>query len=272
MTLRNFANSLTDTPAPTQPTLFVGHGSPMNAILDNAFTQKLTQIGTALEKPKAILVVSAHWETRGTFVSTHPKPPTIYDFGGFPQPLYEIKYPALGAPDFAAQTVALSNDHFKLEANGLWGLDHGAWTILKYLFPKADIPVYQMSMDTALTPAKRLELGQLIGVLRQKGVLIIGSGNVVHNLRRVDFANPEAPPADWAVSFDTFLKEALLSGDRKKLADTVYKDARFREAHPSAEHYFPLLYVAGAAAPKAAPNWLYEGFQHGTLSMRTFTV
>jgi 4,5-DOPA dioxygenase extradiol len=258
---------------PTQrmPALFVGHGSPMNAVQDNPFTRALRDAGQRLPTPRAALVVSAHWYTRGTFVSTHPQPPTIHDFGGFPRELYQQQYPAPGAPEAARQTIAEVKDHFRLHADGQWGLDHGAWAVLKFLFPQANVPVFQLSLDSALTPARHFDLGRALRPLRDKGILIIGSGNLTHNFSRVDFGNPNAPVMAWAEEFDSLVANRLRQGNHDSLANLpTTHPALYREAAPTPDHYWPALYAAAAAHPSEAAQMLFEGFQHGSISMRAF--
>src|SRR5271169_3284222 len=196
------------------PVLFVGHGSPMNAIEANAFTRSLQEVRKKLPLPKAICVVSAHWVTRGCQVLTAQWPRTIHDFYGFPRPLYEVQYPAPGAPEEAkrlAMEQHLLTDHE-------WGLDHGAWSVLRHMYPKADVPAFQLSLDERRSFKSHLELGHEIESLRDRGVLILGSGNIVHNLRRIDWENPHAA-YDWAVEFDAKVKGAVEARDTGALAE-----------------------------------------------------
>lgn len=249
------------------PVLFVGHGSPMNIIGDNAFTQFLAREGQILPKPEAILVVSAHWETRGTKVSTSDPPRTIYDFGGFPEALYKIQYPAPGAPKFAARTLELLSDH-QAAGDASWGLDHGAWAVLHHLFPKRDIPVFQLSVDRKKTLVEHYELATALRPLRDEGVLILASGNITHNLGRVDWSD-DAPRVDWAVQFDQLIHTALDARDIDFLTrKSNAHDELWRLAHPALDHYIPLLYAVGASTVDESPSFPHAGFEHGTLSMR----
>lgn len=255
------------------PALFMAHGSPMNAIQDNTFTRTLTQIGQHLARPQAILMVRAHWETRGTWVQASAKPSTIHDFGGFPQPLFEVQYPAPGSPQWAAAVVQEALAHKVLiHATEEWGLDHGTWSVLKYLFPQADVPVFQLSLDVRLSPAQHWELASLLRPLRDRGVMIMGSGNIVHNLREADWKHQEGGPVyDWAQAFDAQLVQHIDS--RNQTALTLQQpDPLFSRAHPSAEHYLPMLYVMGASHPTEAPHYVEEGFQHSSISMRSFLM
>jgi len=252
------------------PALFIGHGSPMNAIQANRFTQTLTQWGEALGRPKAILMVSAHWLTeRDTRVSTTSKPPMIYDFGGFPRPLYEVQYPAPGAPAEALKAVARLAPR-QVGQDAVRGLDHGTWSVLKHLYPAADVPVFQLSIDITRDGAYHLALGRALAELRAEGVMIVGSGNVVHNLRILDESLGETDRAstDWAQSFDDTVKQAMDAGDTKALAAWERLTDGARLAVPFPDHYFPLLYAAGAAQAGEKAKPIFEGFQEGTLSMR----
>ncbi|TAE46525.1 MAG: 4,5-DOPA dioxygenase extradiol [Bacteroidetes bacterium] len=253
------------------PALFIGHGHPMNALWDNDFTRTLRQIGQSLEKPNAILVISAHWQTHGTVVSTSKLPETIYDFGNFDPELFKITYPAPGAPAYAEllrETVTLTPVH----AFEHMGLDHGAWTVLKFIFPHADVPVFQLSLDYDRPAAWHYALAQELKPLRERGVLIMGSGNIVHNLRILDWHNIDAPTADWATEYDAFVKARLLDADHKPLIqyETVSQAARL--SVPSNEHYLPMLYTAALQAPGEELRFMYEGFQFANISMRAFRV
>lgn len=226
------------------PVLFMGHGSPMNAIEENGFVRGFREAGKTLPKPQAILCVSAHWETRGTYVTAMEKPATIHDFGGFPRELYEVQYPAPGSPDLAKQT----KDIVKKTEVGLddkWGLDHGCWSVVKHLYPDADVPVIQMSLDRFQTPQYHYELGKELAALRDKGVLIIGSGNMVHNLRMVawDKLNDEAYGYDWALEAREKMNRYILNGDHQQLINYSSQGRPFELAIPTPEHYIPLLYV-----------------------------
>jgi 4,5-DOPA dioxygenase extradiol len=246
------------------PVLFVGHGSPMNAIEHNAFTEALANLSTGLPRPKAVCVVSAHWTTSGSRVLTSPHPRTIHDFYGFPQPLFAVQYPAPGAPE-QAQKIA-SNPEIKADES--WGLDHGSWSVLRHMYPKADIPAFQMSLDERRSFKEHLELGREIRALREQGVLILGSGNIVHNLRRIDWSEPHGA-YDWAVEFDAKVKGAVEAHDADALASPQkWGETLLATAHPSIEHYLPLLYCMGSTDEKDDVSYPYEGFDFGSISMR----
>jgi 4,5-DOPA dioxygenase extradiol len=261
----NFSNS------EKMPVLFIGHGHPMNALLDNNFTQTLTKIGQNIQKPNAIMVVSAHWETRGTYVSVNPQPTTIYDFGGFDDRLFQIKYEPKGAPELAKQVVTLGSSHGIQEDNSM-GLDHGAWTVLKYLFPKADVPVFQLSIDFTKPPQYHYELAAALRKMREKGVLVVGSGNIVHNLGRLDWQNINAKPFDWAIEFDELVKGKLTTNDFKALVNYNQFGKLAQLSIPSNDHYLPMLYTLGLADKNEQIKYLYEGIQYGSISMRCFQI
>lgn len=224
------------------PVLFLGHGSPMNAIEENEFVTGFRNIAKDIPKPNAILCISAHWETKGTFVTAMKNPTTIHDFGGFPKELFEVQYPAPGSPDLAKETKSLiTNTEVGLDEK--WGLDHGAWSVIKHLYPNADIPVIQLSLDYSQTPQHHYELAQQINSLRKKGVLIIGSGNIVHNLRMVEWKRlNETFGFDWAIEANEKMKKFILNGDHKQLIDFRSQGKAFDLAIPTPEHYLPLLY------------------------------
>lgn len=224
------------------PVLFLGHGSPMNAIEENEFVSGFRNIAKTIPKPNAILCVSAHWETKGTFVTAMENPQTIHDFGGFPKELFAVQYPAPGSPDLARQTKSLITKT-ELVLDDKWGLDHGAWSVIKHLYPQANIPVIQMSMDYSQTPQYHYELAQQIKSLREKGVLIIGSGNMVHNLGKVEWRRlHETFGYDWAVEANERMKKYILSGDHLQLINFRSQGKAFDLAIPTPEHYLPLLY------------------------------
>ncbi|MCC6283471.1 MAG: 4,5-DOPA dioxygenase extradiol [Saprospiraceae bacterium] len=256
------------------PVWFVGHGSPMNALEDNPFTRSLRKMGETMQnrqKPSAILVVSAHWLTRGSFVNVIPKPETIHDFGGFPQALFDAQYPAPGAPEIAKETAKLST---LLHESDDWGIDHGAWTILMHLFPNADIPVFQMSIDYHQPMQYHFDLAKEIRALRERGVLVIGSGNIVHNLRMsmARFQNNDASPFDWAVEFDNWVHEKIEKRDFQSLTDYEKAGTAGKLSVPTVDHYVPLLYTLGLADDKEAIKQTYEEVSFGGMSMRTFQV
>ncbi|MDI3383285.1 4,5-DOPA dioxygenase extradiol [Xenophilus aerolatus] len=259
----------TQGPQRRMPVIFIGHGSPMNALADNAFTRRLAEWGRALPRPSAILSVSAHWLSRGaTGVGVQAQPRTIHDFGGFPQALFDVQYPAPGHPALARETAGAVRQT-PVVATEQWGLDHGTWTVLRHLYPKADVPVFQLSIDYDKPPAFHYAVGRDLAALRDQGVLVMGSGNVVHNLRATDRATPDGRVASrpWAQSFDDAVKAALAGRDDRALLDHArLPGADMATAMP--DHYYPFLYALGAAAPSERARTVYEGFQSGTLSMR----
>ena len=270
LSLSDLAAAGTAKPVQRMPSIFVGHGSPMNALESNAFTRTLQKWCKDIGRPSAILVVSAHRltqnETRVT-VQAHPK--TIHDFGGFPQALFDMQYPAPGAPEFAKEAASL------LAARGAklsedWGLDHGAWTVLHHMYPRADIPVFQVSIDYTQAGEYHLAVGRALSALRERGVLVLASGNVVHNLRHIDMNATDGLMASrpWAQSFDTAVKSALLANDAAALASYERLDTGAQLAAQKPDHYWPLLYAMGAARDWDAPRFVFEGFQLGILSMR----
>lgn len=252
-----------------QPVLFIGHGSPMNAIRVNAFTSALSSWGQRLGTPSAILVVSAHWLTRGTTgITANELPPTIHDFSGFPRELHEMQYPAKGHPELAMSTAKLIKSTPSVPTTQ-WGLDHGTWTVLHHLFPKANVPVFQVSIDYDKSGPFHYAVGRELQALRDQGVLIIGSGNIVHNLRATDRGMPEKKTASraWAQAFDDRVKTALNQRDDKALQAYLELDASANMAVPTPDHYWPLIYTLGAAGD-AAPQHVFEEFHSGTISMR----
>ena len=246
------------------PVLFVGHGSPMNAIEHNAFTESLSALSARLPRPRAVCVVSAHWVTPGAHVLTSAHPETIHDFYGFPPALSEVQYPAPGAPE-EAEEVAKNPEIAKDEK---WGLDHGAWSVLRHMYPKADVPAFQVSLDEGRSFKEHLELGRELRSLRERGVLILGSGNIVHNLRRIDWESPHGA-YDWAVEFDAKVKSAVDAHDATALAEPQnWGETLLKTAHPSVEHYLPLLYCMGVTDERDVVSYPYEGFDFGSISMR----
>ncbi len=258
-------------PSEIYPALFVGHGNPMNVLYDNAYTKSLSLLGSSFVKPKAILVISAHWLTRETFVSTSLNPETIYDFGGFPPEMYQIVYPAKGSPEFAK---LVQNEVKKtiVVADPEMGLDHGAWTILKHIYPNADVPVFELSIDFYKSPRWHYELAQELKVLRKKGILIIGSGNITHNLRRAKFDVPDSQVDDWAIEFDEIVKAKILSNDHEALIDYMNLGKSASLAVPTNDHYLPLLYTLGLQEKGEAISFPYEGFQNANVSMRCLKI
>ncbi|MBC7420951.1 MAG: 4,5-DOPA dioxygenase extradiol [Bdellovibrio sp.] len=253
------------------PVLFIGHGSPMNAIQDNAFTQTLKKMGGELEKPRAVLCVSAHWMTEGTFVTSSEHPKMIYDMYGFPEELYKVKYAASGSLKIAEEVQSKSQQPPIHLDEGKWGLDHGSWSVLKYLFPFADIPVLQLSLDMTKAPEYHFEIGKKIQALRESGVLIIGSGNVVHNLQNMSW-NEKEKPFDWAVEYDEWIKQKLIDQDYAALMKDYNKTKVGQMSVPTLDHYLPMAYVLGAAAKNDKLKFEYEGMQNGSISMRAFRL
>ncbi|MBX7149756.1 4,5-DOPA dioxygenase extradiol [bacterium] len=252
-----------------QPALFIGHGNPMHAVSDNAFTAMLSRLGESFEKPKALVCVSAHWLTQGTFVTSNEHPKTIHDFGGFPQELFNVQYPAPGAPELAQQICdAIREPSIKL--NDEWGLDHGCWAVLKHLYPKADVPVVQLSISIAESPAFHFELGKQLSFLRDEGVMIIGSGNVVHNLSRIQW-HGEAKPYSWAQHFETWVKERLVAHEHQALVHDALKSEEGKLSAPTPDHWYPLLYVLGASRQSDKLQCEYEGIEMGSISMLSFS-
>jgi len=248
------------------PVLFIGHGSPMNAIQQNSFTESLKKTGEVLPTPKAIMVVSAHWLTKGTFVTVSENPKIIYDFYGFPKEMYEVDYPVNGSKDYGLLTAALPKEQLIMPDHE-WGIDHGVWTVLMHMFPLANIPVYQLSIDYKLSLAKHYELAGMLKELRKKGVLVIGSGNITHNLRDIDW-NINAKPFDWAEVFDSKIKAAIESGNHIDILEYEKWGTIAKQAHPSNDHFLPLLYSLGLTNKGESISYIYEGFHHGSLSMR----
>ncbi len=248
------------------PLMFVGHGNPMNAIEDNRFSNSWKELGSTLPKPQAILSVSAHWLTRGTKVTAMEKPKTIHDFGGFPEKLFAQQYPAPGAPGLAKQTqeLALAN-HIMLDYD--WGFDHGTWSVLLQMFPKADIPVYQMSLDYNQPMQYHYALAQQLQSLREKGVLIVGSGNIVHNLRAINFEN--AAPYDWALEFDAKISQWIETGDHRSIIEFQKLGTLAALAHPTYDHFLPLMYVLGFQHTKDTPKFFNSDFDMSSVSMRS---
>lgn len=253
------------------PALFIGHGSPINAIADNAFTRKLEEEGEQLLnlQPEAVLVISAHWLTSGTYVTVNPNPQTIHDFTGFPEELYRIQYPAPGSPASAAETInAVKMIDIKEDTN--WGLDHGVWSVLRHMFPLANIPVFQLSIDYRKPPQYHFNLANELKSLRDKGIIVIGSGNIVHNLLLIDVED-NAKPFGWAVEYDNYVKGYLVTKDYNALLDyTKFGNAYL--AVPTPDHYYPMIYTLGASDKEEELNFIYEEIQNASISMRSFRI
>ena len=249
------------------PTIFIGHGSPMNAINDNDFTTMLKKLGSQYEKPKAILSISAHWMTRKTMVTAMSKPKTIHDFYGFPESLYQVQYPAPGDKDLAKKVQKLLGEDLVGLDEDKWGLDHGTWTVLRHIYPDADIPVVQLSIDMSKPLSYHLELGKKLESLREEGILIFGSGNIVHNLRSLHPVE-EAQPFPWAKNFDLFVKDQIDKKEFSPLVDENEILVKGKRSVPTPEHYIPLLYTLGASSQDDKTIYDFEGYHHGSLSMR----
>jgi len=269
--LQQFTNSLPNTER--MPLIFLGHGSPMNAIEENEFVTGFRNIAATLPKPAAIICISAHWFTKGTKVTAMEMPQTIHDFGGFPKPLYEVQYPAKGSPELAHETQLLLEPAL-IELDEKWGLDHGAWSVLRHLYPKADIPVIQLSIDYSKPPQYHFDLAQKLSKLRDKGVLIIGSGNIVHNLRLVDFQNfhKDNYGFDWAIEARTTLNNYLLDGDFQSLIDYETKSTAIQLAVPSPDHFLPLIYTLGLKQKSEELSLFNDKLLAGSLSMTSVRI
>ncbi|WP_449371672.1 4,5-DOPA-extradiol-dioxygenase [Arenibacter algicola] len=268
--LNKMTNSMSNTGK--MPVLFLGHGSPMNAIEENEFVSTFRKLGQELIRPNAILCISAHWETNGTYVTTMQNPRTIHDFGGFPQALFDVQYPAPGSPELATETKHIISK----TAVGLddkWGLDHGAWSVIKHLYPKADIPVIQMSIDYTKSAKYHYELAKEINSLRNKGVLIIGSGNMVHNLRKVawDRLNEEFAYS-WTFEANEKMKSFILNGDHQSLIDFRSQGKAFDLAIPTPEHYMPLLYALALKEENETIELFNDKPVGGSLSMTSVKI
>ena len=250
------------------PALFIGHGSPMNAIEDNTITRGWRDVAARLPQPRAILCVSAHWESRGVFACAAAKPKTIHDFYGFPQALFDVQYLAPGAPALARRIGEIVKS-VQVHGTDEWGLDHGAWSVLRVMYPDADIPTLQLSIDTAQPGAFHYALGRELGALRDEGVLLLGSGNIVHNLRMLDFRNPAPPP--WAQRIDTLVRQAIIEHRHDALIDWRSLDREILLAAPSPEHYLPLLYVLGAQRADDRVELFNEEY-FSTISMTSVRV
>ena len=245
------------------PVLFVGHGSPANAIENNAFTATWRRIGEELAKPKAILAISAHWYTRGTKTSDALQPRLVYDMYGFDEELYHVRYEAPGAPDLAVQIQSLLPVNVQIDNQ--WGIDHGTWSVMVHLFPKADIPVIQLSVDLKAPPEVHYQIGRSLQPLRNQGVLILGSGNVVHNLHRISWDRQDGYP--WAKEFDGYIKDAILSGRHEDVIQFKRAGPSAEEAFYTPDHYYPLLYALGASSDSDSVTVFNETCVMGSLSM-----
>jgi 4,5-DOPA dioxygenase extradiol len=254
------------------PLLFLGHGSPMNAIEENEFVQGFREAAKKIPRPKAILCISAHWETKGTFVTAMQNPPTIHDFAGFPKALFDVQYPAPGSPALAEETQKAIH-RTKIELDNSWGLDHGAWSVLKHMYPEADIPVIQMSLDYTRKPQFHYELARELGALRRSGVLIIGSGNMVHNLGMVAWDKLKQNFAfDWAEEANEKMKSAIISSNHAPLINFQTQGKAFDLAIPTPEHFLPLLYILSLKQKDEDLNFFNDKALAGSLSMTSVKI
>lgn len=253
------------------PAIFIGHGNPMNAIGQNAYTEAWSEIGRSMPKPKALLCVSAHWYIPAVAVTAMVRPRTIHDFGGFPRELFEFQYPAPGSPELAGRVKEIVGEGVHLD-QGKWGLDHGTWSVLAHVFPEADIPVVQLSINETEPPAFHYKLGRSLAPLRDEGVLIVGSGNIVHNLHTYAWGKHDAEPFDWAVRFDEKIRDLITSGDHEPAVnyESLGRDALL--SVPTPDHYLPLLYIAALAEKGDEISFPAGGFDGGSISMTAVRI
>lgn len=266
--LKNISSNFKSTE--TMPLLFLGHGNPMNAIEHNEFTEGIRNIGKDIPKPNAILCVSAHWETRGTYVTAMEKPATIHDFGGFPQALFDVQYPAPGSPELASE-VKEEVHRTEVGLDYKWGLDHGAWSVLVHLYPEANIPVIQLSLDYSQPPQYHYELAKELAALRNKGVLIMGSGNLVHNLARVDWHHPDNG-YEWAVTANERFKKLIAEDEHQQLIHYKSLGQEILLSVPTPEHYLPALYTLALKQEKEKVSFFNDKTVMGSLSMTSFMI
>ena len=254
------------------PAIFFGHGNPLNALLRNSYTEAWAAIGASLPRPQAILCVSAHWYVPGTAVTAMAHPRTIHDFGGFPRELYEVQYPAPGDPQLALRVRDLLGPVSVTLDDGGWGLDHGTWSVLCHVFPQADIPIVQLSIDETQPPEFHYQLAKRLAPLRDEGVLVIGSGNIVHNLHTYAWGKHEVEPFDWAIRFEKQARRFLIDGTDGQLVsyESLGRDALL--SVPTPEHYLPLIYVLGLRLPDDEVSFPVEGFDGGSISMLTVQI
>ncbi|HYM29434.1 MAG TPA: 4,5-DOPA dioxygenase extradiol [Steroidobacteraceae bacterium] len=248
------------------PALFLGHGSPMNALHDNAWTRAWAALGARLPRPRAVLAISAHWYVPALAVTAMREPRTIHDFGGFPRALFEVRYPAPGDAALAQRVQELLAPR-AVHADHSWGLDHGTWSVLRHVYPQADVPVVQLSIDATQPPGFHYELGARLQPLRDEGVLLLGSGNVVHNLHRYAWGNPAQPPYDWALRFESTVRTGLEVGEHAPLVDYAALGQDALLSAPTPEHYLPLLYVLGASHDGEPVSFPTQGISGGSVSM-----
>ena len=275
MTTLNDLHSISSTFSNTDkmPVLFLGHGSPMNAIEENQFVAGFRNLAKTLPQPNAILCVSAHWFTKGTKVTAMEMPRTIHDFGGFPQALFDVQYPAKGSPELAVETQKIL-DPILVELDEHWGLDHGAWSVIKHLYPKANVPVIQLSIDYTKPAQYHFDLAQKLSALRTKGILIVGSGNIIHNLRLVNFPNlnKDNYGYDWAIEAREIINAHLLDGNFKPLIDFEKQSQALQLAIPTPEHYLPLIYTLGLKGKQEELGLFNDKLLGGSLSMTSVKI
>ena len=271
MTIKSFDTILAKTKR--MPLLYVGHGSPMNAIEENEFVGGWKSIVKELPKPNAILCISAHWETDGTQVTAMEKPRTIHDFGGFPPELYDVQYPAPGSPELAVETKSMVAKT-AISLDETWGLDHGTWSVMKHLYPSAEIPIVQLSLDYRKTPQSHYELAKELSALREKGVLIIGSGNIVHNLGMIAWNKTNEPEFgfDWALEANEIIKKSILSGNHKELINYKSLGKSIQLAIPTPEHFLPLLYILALQQEDESVNFFNDKAVMGSLKMTSIKI
>ena len=250
------------------PAVFFGHGNPMNALLDNEYTEGWRRIGRSIPRPRGILCISAHWYVSGTAVTVATSPRTIHDFGGFPPELYQVRYPAPGDPELARSIEKLLAPT-PVELDASWGLDHGTWSVLRHVYPEADVPVVQLSIDETQPASFHFEVGRRLAPLRDQGILIAGSGNLVHNLHTYAWGRHLAAPFDWAIRFEQTVRERLLARNYKPLIDYEKMGADALLSVPTPDHYLPLLYVIATGRDKEVPAFPVEGVDGGSISMLT---
>jgi len=269
--LEKYSDNLASTKR--MPSLFLGHGSPMNAIEENEFVRGFREVAATFPEPRAILCISAHWFTKGTKVTAMEMPRTIHDFGGFPQALFDVQYPAKGSPALAQETKELLNPT-SVELDEKWGLDHGAWSVIKHLYPNADIPVIQLSIDYTKPAVYHFELAKQLTSLRDKGILIIGSGNIIHNLRLIDFPNIDRDNYgyDWAIEAREYINHYLVSGDYEPIINYDPKNKALSLAIPTPEHYFPLIYTLGTQQSGEELSLFNDKLLAGSLSMTSVKI
>jgi 4,5-DOPA dioxygenase extradiol len=253
------------------PAIFFGHGNPMNALENNRYTEAWRELGRQIPKPSAVLSISAHWFVPGTGVTVSSAPRTIHDFGGFPRELFRVQYPATGDPDLARRVQGMLAP-LHVELDDTWGLDHGTWSVLRHVYPDADIPVVQLSIDESKPARFHFEIGKKLAPLRDEGVLIMGSGNLVHNLHTYAWGRHMPDPYDWAIRFETEAKQMMLAGEHKALIEYEMLGPSAKLSIPTPDHYLPLLYVLGTSQARESVSFPVEGVDGGSISMLTARI